>query len=120
MRDGIRPEVCVPRNIYRVSCLNQIIIVLPDVFVQFVQTRRRYEMENAGLVINIPCPPPGSAIKPGIKLVHSMTQILSAPKKLILVLDWKGVFLETFERRLDLVNRGVDFVGSSHDLQGLL
>ena len=35
MRDGIRPQVCVPGNIYRVSCPNQIIIGLPDVFVQF-------------------------------------------------------------------------------------
>src|SRR4051812_44412559 len=120
MRDGIRPQVCVPRNIYRVSCLNQIIIVLPDVFVQFVQTRWRDEMENAGLVINIPCPPPGSAIEPGIKVVHSMTQIFAPSKNLILSLDWKGVFLETFERRLDLVNRGVHSIGSSHDLQGLL
>ena len=120
MRDGIRPQVCVPGNIYRVSCLNQIIIVLPDVFVQFVQTRRRDEMENAGLVINIPCPPPSSAIKLSIKLVHSITQIFAPSKKLILLLDWKGVFLETLERRLDLVNRGVDSIGSSHDLQGLL
>src|SRR6476620_5042285 len=120
MRDGIRPEVSVPGYIYRVSCLNQIIIVLRDVFVQFVQTRRRNELENAGLVINIPCPPPGSAIKLSIKLVHSITQSFAPSKKLVLLLDWKGVFLETLERRLDLVNRSVDSIGSSHDLQGLL
>ena len=86
MRDGIRPQVCVPGNIYRVSCLNQIIIVLPDVFVQFVQTRRRDEMENAGLVINIPCPPPGSAIKLSIKLVHSITHIDIAAIMMIYVI----------------------------------
>src|SRR4029077_12501785 len=120
MRDGIRSKVCVPGNVYRVSCLNQIIIVLPDVFVQFVQTRRRDEMEDAGLVISITSPPPGSAIKLSIKLVHSLTQIFAPSKKLILLLDYKGVFLETLERRLDLVNRGVDSIGSSHNLQGLL
>jgi len=120
MSDGIRPQVCVPGNIYGVSCLNQIIIVLLDLLVQFVQTRRRDEMENAGLIINIPCPPPGSAIKPSVKLVHPFTQIFAASKKLILLLDRKGVFLETLERSLDLVNGGVDFIGSSHDLQGLL
>jgi hypothetical protein len=38
----------VPGNIYRVSCLNQIIIVLPDVFVQFVQTRRRVCIDRDG------------------------------------------------------------------------
>ena len=119
MSDGIRPQVCVPGNIYGVSCLNQIIIVLLDLLVQFVQTRRRDEMENAGLIINIPRPPPGSAIKPSVKLVHSMAQIFAASEKFILLLDRKGVFLETLERGLDLVNRGVDSIGSSHDLQSL-
>ena len=119
MSDGIRPQVCVPGNIYGVSCLNQIIIVLLDLLVQFVQTRRRDEMENAGLIINIACPPPGSAIKLSIQLVYSMTQIFAPLKKLILFFDYKGVFFETLERRLDLVNRGVDSVGSSHDLQSL-
>src|SRR6186713_1317389 len=98
MRDGVRPQVCVPGNIYRVSCLNQILIVLPDVLVQLVQTRRRDEMENPGLIINIPCPPPGSAIKPSIQLIHSMTQIFAPSKKLVLLRDWKGVFLETLKR----------------------
>ena len=49
-----------------------------------------------------------------------VTQIFAPSKKLILLLDWKGVFLETLERRLDPVNRGVDSIGSSHDLKGLL
>jgi len=44
-------------------------------------------MENAGLVINIPCPPPGSAIKLSIKLVDALTQIFAPSKKLILLLD---------------------------------
>ncbi len=61
-------------------------------------------------------PPLGSSIK----LVHSITQIFAPSKKLVLLLDWKGVFVKTLERCLDLVNRGVDSIGSSHDLQGLL
>jgi len=87
MRDGTSPQVCLPGNVYRVGCLNQIIIVLPYVFVQFVQMRGRDEAENVGLVINIPCPPPTSAIKVRIKLVHSFTEIFASSKELTLLLD---------------------------------
>ena len=70
MRNSISPQVCLPGNVYRVGCLNQIVIVLSYVFVQSVQMRGRDEVENVGLVINIPCPPPTSVIKVRIKVVQ--------------------------------------------------